>query len=165
MFSNCLANTEEVGKKKIVFNSSTKSIQTLQGRIHTWTVEWSVVLWNFPSKPSGFKTTWQRQKSWYEIKSIPRVIIFQPLKLLPVLKKWEIRIITSKYCKNSPVSSCNIPMPGTLTTLSTCTTTGAGTWPTDWGSRKHGSSIHQWAERKMHRGVILSSGKKAGGLL
>lgn len=34
--------------------------------------------------------------------------MFHPLKLLPILKKWEIRIIASKCCRNNPVFSYNI---------------------------------------------------------
>lgn len=37
-----------------------------------------------------------------------RVIMFHPLKLLPIVKNGEIRIIASKGNRNSPVFSCNI---------------------------------------------------------
>lgn len=62
-----------------------------------------------------------------------RVIIFQPLKLLPVLKKREMRMIASKRCKKGPVSSCDIPAPGSPAMPSACTTPGAGAWPTGSG--------------------------------
>lgn len=95
-----------------------------------------------------------------------RVIIFHLLQLLPKLggKNGKLGLsppnAARALCPLAPLLSLAASQGWELAQLQ-------GWHPAHWfrEGKARGSGTHQQAERKMHRGVILSSGKKAGGPL
>lgn len=114
----CLANTKEV-KRKHLYSTAPMSlykhfkVKSTRGLLNYW----SCVMKSSLQTPHVLRLSGRDKRPGRKSNVFHRAIIFHPLKPLPVLKKWETRIIASKHCKNSPVSSCNIPAPGSLARL------------------------------------------------
>lgn len=124
----CLANTKEV-KKKHLYSAAPPSLykhSKVESTCELLNDQPCVMKFSLQN-PQVLRLPGRGKRPGRKSNLFHRVIIFHPLRLLPVLKKWEIRIIASKRCKNSPEFSCDIPAPGSLARLSACTTPGAGT--------------------------------------
>lgn len=115
----CLANTKEV-KRKHLYSTAPMSlykhskVKSTCGLLN----DRSCIMKFLLQTHRGLRLPGRDKRPSRKSNLFHRIIVFHPLKLLPVLKKGETRIIASKHCKNSPVSSWNIPAPGSLARLS-----------------------------------------------